>query len=205
MALAPMAIHIAPVRPVWPGLLAAKIPPKRLLRILRKFGVSQKPFLGPGMGLGRHMGTIESTLVAVTCTALVSNSPRGCHKDAHPLFFLLWHPLSDVWWLPTNRHRLHTNRHRLPTNRHRLPTGRHRRAYWTLQVYPVYLTCITSPQHLAPSGSWHAQAGVQAQSLTETQTQAYVGRTNTIILFHTPTLPDRANNHSRYNAVPGAP
>ena len=65
---------------------------------------------------------------------------RGCHKDAHPFFFLLWHPLSDVWWLPTNRHRLptnrhrlptnrhwlHTNRHRLPTNRHRLPTGRHR-------------------------------------------------------------------------------
>ena len=28
-------------------------------------------------------------------------SPRGCHKDAHPFFFLLWHPLSDVWWLPT--------------------------------------------------------------------------------------------------------
>ena len=25
---------------------------------------------------------------------------RGCHKDAHPFFFLLWHPLSDVWWLP---------------------------------------------------------------------------------------------------------
>ena len=46
---------------------------------------------------------------------------RGCHKDAHP-FFLLWHPLSDVWCLPTNRHRLPTNRHRLPTNRHRLPT-----------------------------------------------------------------------------------
>ena len=23
---------------------------------------------------------------------------RGCHKDAHPPpFFLLWHPLSDVW------------------------------------------------------------------------------------------------------------
>ena len=65
------------------------------------------------------------------------------------LFFLLWHPLSDVWWLPTNRHRTHTNRHRLhtnrhrlptnrhrlPTNRHRLPTGRHRRAYWTLRVF----------------------------------------------------------------------
>ena len=55
-------------------------------------------------------------------------------------FFLLRQPLSDVWWLPTNRHRLptnrhrlhtnrhrlHTNRHRLPTNRHRLPTNRHR-------------------------------------------------------------------------------
>ena len=59
--------------------------------------------------------------------------PRGCHKVAHPFFFLLWHPLSDVRWLPTNRHRLHTNRHRLhtnchglPTNRHRLPTNRHR-------------------------------------------------------------------------------
>ena len=88
---------------------------------------------------------------------------RGCNKDAHPFFFLLWHPLSDVWWLPTNRqrlhtnrhrlhinrhrlptnrhrlhtnrHRLHTNRHRLPTNRHRLPTGRHHRAYWTLRVF----------------------------------------------------------------------
>ena len=42
------------------------------------------------------------------------------------LFFLLWHPLSDVWWLPTNRHRLQTNRHRLHTNRHRLHTNRHR-------------------------------------------------------------------------------
>ena len=41
-------------------------------------------------------------------------------------FFLLRQPLSDVWWLPTNRHRLPTNRHRLPTNRHRLPTNRHR-------------------------------------------------------------------------------
>ena len=64
-------------------------------------------------------------------------------------FFLLRQPLSDVWWLPTNRHRLHTNRHRLhtnrhrlhtnrhrlPTNRHRLPTGRHHRAYWTLRVF----------------------------------------------------------------------
>ena len=58
---------------------------------------------------------------------------RGCHKDAQPFFFLLRQPLSDVWWLPTNRHRLptnrhwlHTNHHRLPTNRHRLPTNRHR-------------------------------------------------------------------------------
>ena len=51
---------------------------------------------------------------------------RGCHKDAHPPFFLLWHPISDVWWLPTNRHRLPTNRHRLPTNHHRLHTNRHR-------------------------------------------------------------------------------
>ena len=79
---------------------------------------------------------------------------RGCHKDAHPFFFffLLWHPLCDVWWLPTNRHRLHTNRHRLPTNRHRLPTnrhrtptGRHRRAYWTLRVFFYFIT--------APPGS----------------------------------------------------
>ena len=57
------------------------------------------------------------------------DGPRGCHKDTHPfsfLFFSLWHPLSDVWWLPTNRHQLHTNRARLPTNRHR-------RAYWTLR------------------------------------------------------------------------
>ena len=41
---------------------------------------------------------------------------RGCHQDAHLFFFLLWHPLSDVWWLPTNRHRLPTNRHWLHTN-----------------------------------------------------------------------------------------
>ena len=68
---------------------------------------------------------------------------RGCHTDAQPFFFfLLRQPLSDVWWLPTNRHRLptnrhrlHTNRHRLPTNRHQLPTGRHHRAYWTLRVF----------------------------------------------------------------------
>ena len=52
-----------------------------------------------------------------------------------PPFFLLWHPLSDFWWLPTNRHRLPTNRHRLHTNRDWLPTGRHRRAYWTLRVF----------------------------------------------------------------------
>ena len=51
---------------------------------------------------------------------------RGCHKDAQPFFFLLRQPLSDVWWLPTNRHRLPTNRHRLHTNRHRLHTNRHR-------------------------------------------------------------------------------
>ena len=41
-------------------------------------------------------------------------------------FFLLRQPLSDVWWLPTNRHRLPTNRHRLHTNRYQLPTNRHR-------------------------------------------------------------------------------
>ena len=50
---------------------------------------------------------------------------RGCHKDAHPFFFKLWHPLSDVLWLPTNRHRL--------------PTNRHRRAYWTLQVFFFFI------------------------------------------------------------------
>ena len=53
-------------------------------------------------------------------------TPGGAIRTLTPLFFLLWHPLSDVWWLPTNRHRLPTNRHRLPTNRHRLPTNRHR-------------------------------------------------------------------------------
>ena len=53
-------------------------------------------------------------------------SIRGCHKDAQPFFFLLRQPLSDVWWLPTNRHRLPTNRHRLHTNRYQLPTNRHR-------------------------------------------------------------------------------
>ena len=74
-------------------------------------------------------------------------------------FFLLWHPLSDVWWLPTNRHRLHTNRHRLHTNRHRLhpnrhrlltnrhrlPTGCHRRAYWTLRVFFFSITAPPAP------------------------------------------------------------
>ena len=68
--------------------------------------------------------------------------PGGAIRTLTLFFFILWHPLSDVWWLPTNRHRLPTNRHRLPTNRHRLPTGRHRlpigrhrRAYWTLRVF----------------------------------------------------------------------
>ena len=79
-------------------------------------------------------------------------------------FFLLWHPLSDVWWLPTNRHRLPTNRHRLPTNRHRLPTnrhrlptnrhrlptGRHRRAYWTLRVF--FFFSLWHPLALGVSG-----------------------------------------------------
>ena len=59
----------------------------------------------------------------------------GAIRTLTLFFFLLWHPLSDVWWLPTNRHRLPTNRHRLPTNRHWLPTNRHRRAYWTLRVF----------------------------------------------------------------------
>ena len=86
-------------------------------------------------------------------------------------FFLLRQPLSDVWWLPTNRHRLPTNRHRLPTNRHRLhtnrhrlhtnrhrlhtnrhrlhtnrhqlPTGRHHRAYWTLRVFFIFFIMAT--------------------------------------------------------------
>ena len=68
--------------------------------------------------------------------------PGGAIRTLTPFFLLLWHPLSDVWWLPTNRHRLHTNRHRLHTNRHRLhtnrhrlPTGRHHRVYWTLRVF----------------------------------------------------------------------
>ena len=84
------------------------------------------------------------------CCQLLKTFARGCHKDAHPppplfFYFLLWHPLSEVWWLPTNRHRLPTNRHRLYTNRHRLPTnhhrlsyGRHRRAYETLRVFFFY-------------------------------------------------------------------
>ena len=59
-------------------------------------------------------------------------SIRGCHKERSAFFFFT-KALSDVWWLPTNRHRLptnchrlHTNRYQLPTNRHRLPTNRHR-------------------------------------------------------------------------------
>ena len=52
--------------------------------------------------------------------------PGGAIRTLTLFFFLLWHPLSDVWWRPTNRHRLPTNRHRLPTNRHRLHTNRHR-------------------------------------------------------------------------------
>ena len=82
------------------------------------------------------------------CAGLQVAGPGGAMRTL-TLFFLLWHPLSDVWWLPTNRHRLHTNRHRLPTNRHRLPTNRHqlhtnrhrlptgchRRACWTLRVF----------------------------------------------------------------------
>ena len=77
-------------------------------------------------------------------------------------FFLLWHPLSDVWWLPTNRHRLptkrhrlHINRHRLPTNRHRLPTGRHHRAYWTLRVFLFYF--ITAPPGVKGAPQCHGR------------------------------------------------
>ena len=103
-----------------------------------------------------------------TARLMAHAEARGCHKDAHPFFFLLRHPLSDVWWLPTNRHRLHTNRHRLPTNRHRLPTnrhrlptnrhrlptnrhrlptGRHRRAYWTLRVVFFFHYGTPWPRH----------------------------------------------------------
>ena len=78
----------------------------------------------------------------------------GAIRTLTLFFFLLWHPLSDVWWLPTNRHRLpttrhrlpttrhrlHTNCHRLPTTRHRLPTGCRRRAYWTLRVVFFFIT-----------------------------------------------------------------
>ena len=60
-------------------------------------------------------------------------APRVAIRTLSLFFFLLRQPLSDVWWLPTNRHRLptnrhrlHTNRQRLPTNRHQLPTNRHR-------------------------------------------------------------------------------
>ena len=62
----------------------------------------------------------SNTTLASAAVSHPNGSARGCHKDAHP-FFLLWHPLSDVWWLPTNRDRL--------------PTNRHRRAYWTLRVF----------------------------------------------------------------------
>ena len=80
---------------------------------------------------------------------------RGCHKDAQPFFFffLLRQPLSEVWWLPTNRHRLPTNRHRLPTNRHRLPTNRHHRAYWTLRVFFFFL--LWQPLILSQLGVGH--------------------------------------------------
>ena len=90
------------------------------------------------------------------CCQLLKTFARGCHKDAPPPPFL-WHPLSEIWWLPTNRHRLHTNRHQLPTNRHRLhtnrhqlptnrhrlSTGRHRGAYWTLRVFFFFFHCGT--------------------------------------------------------------
>ena len=98
--------------------------------------------------------------MAGRCNVVLLDSVASCVSSSGgairtlTLLFLLWHPLSDVWWLPTNRHRLptnrhglhtnrhrlhanrhwlptnrhrlHTNRHRLPTNRHRLPTNRHR-------------------------------------------------------------------------------
>ena len=75
------------------------------------------PFLG---GCKAAQESPRSRALVCACPVV-----RGCHKDTHP-FFLLWHPLSDVWWLHTNRHRLHTNRHRLHTDRHRLHTNRHR-------------------------------------------------------------------------------
>ena len=72
-------------------------------------------------------------------------------------FFLLRQPLSDVWWLPTNRHRLptnrhrlHTNRHRLPTNRHRLPTNRHR-LHTNLHRLPTNRHRLPTNRHRLPT------------------------------------------------------
>ena len=84
-------------------------------------------------GLGCGNGSVRAVFVVWGRGRVSLLCTRGCHKDAQPSFlFLLRQPLSDFWWLPTNRHRLpsnrhrlHTNRHRLHTNRHQLPTNRH--------------------------------------------------------------------------------
>ena len=108
----------------------------RLFRV-----VSHKP-----LTLRLHYGhTFFDSFEYVSLRYLLPTSHSGGVIRTLTLFFLLWHPLSDVWWLPTNRHRLHTNRHRLPTNRHRLPTGRHRRAYWTLRVFFFFITAPPAP------------------------------------------------------------
>ena len=48
---------------------------------------------------------------ALVCEAREGET-GGAIRTLTLFFFLLWHPLSDVWWLSTNRHRLPTNRHR---------------------------------------------------------------------------------------------
>ena len=64
---------------------------------------------------------------AATATAEGAGAKAGVAIRTLSLFFLflLRQPFSDVWWVPTNRHRLPTNRHRLHTNCHRLHTNRH--------------------------------------------------------------------------------
>ena len=100
------------------GLAALRAAPA--LRSL-SLDLAANRFGDPGARTLAALGAMPG-LTALSLSLVFNVQVQGVPKGRSPFFFLLWHPLSDVWWLPTNRHRLHTNRHRLHTNHHQLPS-----------------------------------------------------------------------------------
>ena len=58
-------------------------------------------------------GVPQFSMMPSMCRTVAELCAGGAIRTLTLFFFILWHPLSDVWWLLTNRHRLHTNRRRL--------------------------------------------------------------------------------------------